>query len=457
MLSLNEVDLNNHHNFDSQFGSMSSTSSFSQRSDGSSTPPEGYLTPISSISCVGSRRQSTISCPSNLPTVSLLGSHYATPASNFHGLLPLTPTTPFATDSFPTSNYSFVDMYQESRPVVDDGMNIQPLTPRSDHSPGRAPLAFFRKDTHTDLIAWSSNQALEEAKSCKDPAAELLCDDTQYRRGDIGMIEAMRQSSGGEEHQEIPLTGIPSDIFNLGAANSTSVYQSKIASPGSSYSTSPTTEAESFESVYPAAFSCQRGDSHDIKMGRIDDQQHDADLSMVEVVDASRNARTRLPKRGSTRRPRMRRSQITSRRVAQITGSSKSYTGSKRIHTCDFHGCERENEGFERIEHLTRHKQSVHGGSTNSCVFGGVCNDKKFSGRKDNLNAHYTKTHFFIDHPEMKGRRRRWVGRDEQEAMGLGDVTRECETQRGKELLYKKGLIERLPDGTYTEYHEKRS
>ena len=435
---------------DPQWGPISPNSSFDP------STPSGYLTPDSTIRDANSRRQSRTSCASNLRTTAFPLSQYSKTSSIPLDLLPITPRTSFAMS--PT-DWCVSDAQHAARASLEGGAGAQLLTPTSDHSPQNSQLALLQKDTDAYLTSCLTHEdrISEDNRSFSTSTADLFEKTIHYQRDIIAFSEAICRSNSAEEQPDMPLTGTPSDIFNLGATNPTTISQGNLVSPGSIYHTSPTTENDSFDSECPTVFSNGKGVFHDVTGERFGGPLHSPDL-MVEVIDTtSQGSQTRPSKRNITRRPRMRRSHVTSRCVPQMAGSSKTQTGnSRRYHTCDFPGCERKYEGFERIEHLTRHKQSVHGGSTNSCVFGGVCKDKKFSGRKDNLNAHYTKTHFFIDHPETKGRRRRWVGRDEQEAMGLKDVTRECETQRGKELLWKKGLIEQLPDGSYTEYHEKR-
>ena len=435
---------------ESQWGPQSPNSSFD------SSTPSGYLTPDSTIPDADSRRQSIISCVSNVRTASFPVSQYTKTTPLPMDLLPVTPRTSFATSLI---DWSFSDTQQGARAAINVGAGAHPLTPISSHSPQYGQIALLQGDTNDYLTSWCANEdrTSGDQSSCGSNNTDPFGKTLHYQGDMVAFNKAFCQSSDEEKSEAMPLTGTPSDIFNLSTVGPAASNQGHLRSPASIYATSPTTDDDSFDSECPTAYSSQRNDSHDASVERFGGPLPSTDL-VIEVVDTtSQSSQARLSKRSGNRRPRMRRSQTTSRRFPQTTSSSESQTGkSRRCHTCDYPGCERQYEGFERIEHLTRHKQSVHGGSTNTCVFGGVCKDKKFSGRKDNLNAHYTKTHFFIDHPETKGRRRRWVGRDEQEAMGLKDVTRECETLRGKELLCQKGLIDRLPDGSFTEYHEKR-
>ena len=452
-----------HTTYESLWGpAWSPVSSFSQNSSSCSTPP-GYSTPASSMSSTQSRRQSIASSGTSLRATSLLGSRCLTNASVPPGYVPMTPVNPFAVEHCSPTDWAFIEMPTPARPIDNGRLRTQPVTPESDHGPQRHQQVSLQRLNTMGFSSWSAEQSdlmKNNMESCKSAAIHAFHDANLSSNPEMDLVaEALRQSNSGEEEITLPLTVVPSDTFNIGTNSPITMHPSALTSPSSTYPTSPATEADSYESD-------ARGPNHDNvqkpSIRNIKTEENCGPSSGVPKVDMAGNTlirhRARMSKRSSTRRARLKGSQSASCRTNQSTGDVKILSrSSKRSHRCDVPSCERAKEGFERIEHLTRHKQSVHGESDYQCRFGSVCRDKKFTGRRDNLNAHYTKTHFFIDHPETKGRRRRWVGRDEQNKMGLGDIPRECDTLRGKQLLLNKGLIQLLPNGSFTEYQEKRA
>ena len=454
-LAMLQTDLQG--SFDSRWASTSPGSSFALDSTSCSTSL-GFQTPSTMVSDASSRRQSVGSYSSSMKTPLNIPSRYSLSSSVYASHLPLTPTSPFNADTFSPIDWSFIDAHRNRKSLYDNGVCLKPLTPVSIQDSRHHDARAMREFNFTDFSTGAINEGGSPAEYCSyETIASISSPERSCPEDTIFFLgEALRQNAESTHHQDLPQTVVPSETFSLETSPSKSAGLDSLLLSEISSSVSAPLENSSFNSESALSFSSTDIDEQAATGATVEGLQRRTSRGRADLVKASkRTCRTPGSRRDAGGRTRYRRSQNAVSRSSQGTTTMKLLPGtSKRSHRCDISGCERQREGFERIEHLTRHKQSVHGGSENRCVFGAQCSDKKFSGRKDNLTAHYTKTHFFINYPETKGRRRRWVGREEQNHMGLGEIPRECDTERGKKALIAKGLIKELEDGTTTEYNE---